>query len=90
MRLRAGERLVPGESSEGPQSDLMARYLAGEEVSEQLRQLEQAEPQAPARLEADRPAPTPAEKPAERPTLAVIAVVIALGVFAISVWIALR
>ena len=105
-------RQPSGELSLGHDPDLIARYLAGEEVTEQLREIEGAEPDDHGRTgaNADSPSPrrivpidarhmdrvqqarsAPAEKKRkERPTLAFIALAIALGLFAVSVWIAFR
>jgi len=94
----------------GHDPDLIARYLAGEEVTEQLREIEGDEdtdyrrrPGADSarlavvridgkrmeRFHRIRAVPT-AEQRKERPTLALIALAIALVVFAVSMWIALR
>lgn len=100
------------ELSLGHDPDLIARYLAGEQVTEQLRELEDGESDyrgrpepksdAPSRITVisidgkkiegfqQAPAALAAAKPQKRPTLALIALGIALGMFVLSVWIALR
>jgi len=117
MIPKAREQLRPrsdGEMSLGHDPDLIARYLAGEDVTEQLREMESEdldsdrrprpahheEPSASADvivIDAKRaggrqqPASAAsAAKPSERPTIALIALAVALAMFAISIWIALR
>jgi hypothetical protein len=117
MIPKAREQLRPrsdGEMSLGHDPDLIARYLAGEDVTEQLREMESEELDSDRHprpdhheepppladvivIEAKRagslqqPTSAPsAQKPSERPTLALIALAVALAMFAISIWIALR
>jgi hypothetical protein len=100
------------ELSFGHDPDLIARYLAGEQVVTQLREMERDEGAGRGSWRADSgsvshladfridakqselleppaSAPTPQEPP-KPPTLALIALGVALAVFALSIWIALR
>jgi hypothetical protein len=106
------ERERAEELSFGHDPDLIARYLAGEQVVTQLRAMEQDEGGGPSPRRADggsvsrladfridveegerfkRPASAPTTEPSrKRPTLALIALGVALAMFACSIWIALR
>lgn len=97
------------EMSLGHDPDLIARYLAGEHVTEQLREMEEgarsvrngsqssATPSSVAKLGIDakqyghlEKASSPGRATPRRPTLALIALAVALAMFAFSIWIALR
>lgn len=106
------EHEQPDELSFGHDPDLIARYLAGEQVVTQLREMERDEAADRGPWRADsasvshladfrvdpkenqrfgRPASAPlAKPPPKRPTLALIALGVALAMFAFSIWIALR
>ncbi len=86
MRAQPREQERFREMSLGHDPDLIARYLAGEDVAEQLREVEG--PERVLRLLPDE-VRSP-ETPRNPPTIALIAVVIALAIFAASVWIALK
>ncbi len=90
MRAQPREQERFREMSLGHDPDLIARYLAGEDVAEQLREVEG--PERVLRLLSDevRSPLRRSEKPRNPPTIALIAVVIALAIFAASVWIAFK
>jgi hypothetical protein len=101
-----------GERSLGHDPDLIARYLAGEDVTEQLRTMEQdaerelrGRPRRPKEHESSLlkdlgiqdqrglrlvPPLEPQQRASKPPTLALIALAIALAMFATSIWIAVR